>query len=322
MSQTAPLNLAAPSRATPAAGALPWRRRRGTLQVAMVHRPRYDDWSWAKGKLDAGEEWPVAAVREVAEETALDVHLGIPLPTSEYPVASPEGVFTKTVRYWAAEVVGGDGKLVNEIDEVAWLDPVEAALRLDYARDQEQLRALVQADERGHLGTWALAFVRHAKARPRGSWRGEDPSRPLDARGQARARQLAPMLAAFGVRRLVSSPSTRCVDTLRPYAASERIPLRCKIGLSEEGHDADPPKAAYHVERMLQRGTSVAVCGHGPVLPAMIGAILERAEGPAADVLHEAADLGLAKGELLVTHLSGTGESARVAAVERHAPSD
>ena len=202
--------------ATPAAGALPWRRRKGALQVALVHRPRYDDWSWAKGKLDAGEEWPAAAVREVAEETSLRVHLRRPLPTSTYPIGSLSGLATKEVRYWVAEVVGDTGALKHEIDEVAWLAPEEAALRLDYARDQEQLRALVQADEADELTTWPLAVVRHAKAYPRGSWEGADPLRPLDARGKERAAALGPILAAYGVKRLVSSPSTRCVDTLRP----------------------------------------------------------------------------------------------------------
>ena len=67
-----------------AAGTLPWRRRRGQLQVAVVHRPKYDDWSWPKGKLDPGETFPVAAARETAEETGLVVRLGRPLPTSTY----------------------------------------------------------------------------------------------------------------------------------------------------------------------------------------------------------------------------------------------
>jgi 8-oxo-(d)GTP phosphatase len=308
--------------ATPAAGAVPWRRRKGVLQVAMVHRPRYDDWSWAKGKLDPDEDWPVAAVREVAEETGLQVHLGRPLPTSTYPIGSLSGLATKEVRYWAAEVVGGSGKLVNEIDEVAWLAPDEAALRLDYARDQEQLRALVRADDEDQLTTWPLAVVRHAKATPRGSWSGPDPLRPLDQRGQDRAAALAPLMAAFGVRRLVSSPSTRCLDTLKPYAAQARIALRSKEGLSEEGFAADDSKAPHHMQRMIQRGTPVAVCGHGPVLPPMLAVLAERAKDEPADQLREAADLGLAKGEMLVAHLSGSGELARVVAVERHAPAD
>ena len=107
----------------------------------MVHRPKYDDWSWAKGKLDPGEEYPVAATRETAEETGLDVHLGMPLPPASYTVLDRTGVpATKQVRYWAAEVVGGQGRLVNEIDEVAWLDVLTAHDRLDYARDRDQLR--------------------------------------------------------------------------------------------------------------------------------------------------------------------------------------
>ncbi len=308
--------------ATPAAGALPWRRRKGVLQVAMVHRPRYDDWSWAKGKLDPGEDWPVAAVREVAEETGFRVHLGRPLPTSTYPIGSLSGLATKEVRYWAAEVVGGTGALLHEIDDVAWLPADEAALRLDYARDQEQLRALVRAAEADQLTTWPLAVVRHAKARPRGSWEGPDPLRPLDSRGQQRATSLSPILAAYGVKRLVSSPSTRCVDTLRPYAADHRITMRSKAGLSEEGFAEDPTKAAYHVERMVQRGTAAAVCGHGPVLPSMLDVIGTRAAGCQADQLREAADLGLAKGEVLVAHLAGSGEQVRVVAVERFAPGD
>jgi 8-oxo-dGTP diphosphatase len=322
MSQTLPDVQAIAPPATPAAGAVPWRRRKGVLQVAMVHRPRYDDWSWAKGKLDAGEEWPVAAVREVAEETGYQVHLGRPLPTSTYPIGSLSGLATKEVRYWAAEVVGGSGKLVNEIDEVAWLAADEAALRLDYARDQEQLRSLVQADERDELTTWPLAVVRHAKANPRGSWPGPDPLRPLDTRGSERAAALAPVLAAYGVRRLVSSPSIRCMDTLRPYAAQSRITMRSKAGLSEEGFADDPSRAPFHVERMVQRSAPAAVCGHGPVLPAMLDVLATRARDLALDQLHEAADLGLAKGEVLVAHLSGSGEQARVVAVERHAPSD
>ena len=138
----------APSLVVPAAGTVPWRRRRGSLEVALVHRPKYDDWSWAKGKLDPGEEWPVAAARETQEETGLRVHLGM-------PAARPRPTWCSTARAsrrpsrcatGPAEVVGGTGHLENEIDEVRWLDVVAAHDRLDYARDREQLRAVVRAD--------------------------------------------------------------------------------------------------------------------------------------------------------------------------------
>ena len=181
----------------PAAGTVPWRRRRGQLEVALVHRPKYDDWSWAKGKLDPGEQWPVAAVRETHEETALEVTLGRPLPGAEYTVLDGDGQpATKEVRYWAAEASKPAGPLRNEIDEVRWLDVISASDRLDYARDRDQLRAVVRADKAGTLTTWPLVLVRHAHATGRGSWSGDDQLRPLTSSGRQRAAARAPGLAA------------------------------------------------------------------------------------------------------------------------------
>jgi len=315
-----------PSLVVPAAGTVPWRRRRGRLEVALVHRPKYDDWSWAKGKLDPAEDWPVAAARETQEETGLQVHLGRPLPSASYIVLDRTGEpATKRVRYWAAEVAGGHGRLVNEIDEVRWLDVVAAHDRLDYARDREQLRALVRADAAGRLTTWPLAIVRHAKARPRGSWKHPDPQRPLDERGEARAQAIVPLLAAYGISRLVSSDSVRCAETLRPYAASAGLPLRLKDALSEEGFDADPERSAHHLRRAVERGAPTALCSHGPLIPSLVTAMRrlidgEDGEPDVSDLLTAAADEAMDKGEVLVCHLVGTGAAARVVAVERHRP--
>ncbi|MEO7061685.1 MAG: NUDIX hydrolase [Lapillicoccus sp.] len=309
----------------PAAGTVPWRRRRGALEVAVVHRPKYDDWSWPKGKLDPGEDWPVAAVRETEEETGLEVRLGIPLPPTAYTVLDRMGQpASKQVRYWAAEVVGGAGHLENEIDEVSWLDVSTAHDKLDYARDREQLRAVVRADTEGNLTTWPLVIVRHAKARSRSSWSHDDPLRPLDARGIAQAGAIVPLLAAFGISRLVSSPSKRCVDTLRPYAAALSLPLKLRDGLSEEGFASEPDRAVRHLRRALDRGAATAICSHGPVLPTLLETLrhyvdLTSEEGKAADAcLSEAADGLMAKGEVLVCHTVSTGATARIIAVERH----
>ncbi len=307
-----------------AAGTIPWRRRRGRLEVALVHRPRYDDWAWAKGKLDPGEPAAVAAVRETHEETGLVVRLGRPLPNARYALPKGDRERLKYVDYWAAEVTGGDGRLVNEIDDVAWLRVEAADSRLDYPHDRDQLRALAAADAAGQLGTWPLVVIRHAKSRPRGSWDRPDPLRPLDDRGRGEAAALAPLLAAYAPSRLVSSPSLRCVDTLRPYADRSGCPVRLRPGLSEEGYAEDPTRAVHHLRRLLERGTPAALCSHGPVLPDLLEALAARVDAASPDAagaaggLADAVRTGMAKGEALVAHLVGTGAAARVVAVERH----
>jgi 8-oxo-dGTP diphosphatase len=340
---TAAVLPAGDERSIAAAGALPWRRRRGKLQVALVHRPRYDDWSWAKGKLDPGEEWPTAAVREVFEETGLHVRLGRPLPTSLYTVANASGRrWPKEVRYWAAEVVGGDGSLVHEIDEVVWLDVVAAAELLSYDRDREQLVALIEAGRSGTLTTWPLVIVRHANAYPRSTWTEPDPLRPLDDLGRERADALVPLLAAYGVIRVVTSPSVRCLATVLPYAVAAELKVRLKPGLSEESFAEQPQHAPRHLNRLLERGTATVVSTHGPVLPTLLELLAGIAEegGPGATgdgesgdgessdgdsgrgsariALLDAAQRGMGKGEALVAHVVGTGAKARVVDVEVH----
>ena len=289
----------------------------------MVHRPRYGDWAWAKGKLEPAEEWPVAAVREVFEETGFHVHLGRTLPTSEYSVTDQSGgSTTKECRYWAAEVVGGDGALVNEIDEVVWLDAPAAVARLSYPRDHDQLRALERADQTGTLTTWPLVVVRHAKSRSRSAWAEADPIRPLNPRGRERAGALIPLLAAYGVSRVVTSPSVRCLDTVLPYAVAAGTRARLKPGLSEEGFAEQPDRALYYLTRLLERGNAAVVCTHGPVLPSLLEWLAELTDsdgsgGHTAQVtLSEAAHNGMGKGEALVAHLVGTGVEARVVDVE------
>jgi 8-oxo-dGTP pyrophosphatase MutT (NUDIX family)/phosphohistidine phosphatase SixA len=308
----------------PAAGTLPWRRSDGQLEVALVHRPKYDDWSWAKGKLDPGEQPCVAAVRETHEETGLVVRLGPPLPTSEYAVLDPTGgAATKQVHYWAAEVTGGSGELLHEIDEVAWVDVRTAHDRLDYARDRDQLRALVRYDRAEHLGTWPLALVRHAKARPRSKWDGNDRARPLDAVGRAQALTVASVLDAYGVRRVVSSSSERCVGTVAPYASQAGLKLRRRDALSEEDFEADGASAVAELDRLLRRGEPATLCSHGPVLPTLLERLADRvadtreARGDVCEQLREAAGQAMRKGEVLVCHLAGTGDAARVIDVER-----
>ncbi|MFI7277616.1 NUDIX hydrolase [Streptomyces sp. NPDC049879] len=120
-----------------AAGCVLWRKAAGGgIEVALVHRPKYDDWSHPKGKLDNGEPHAAAAVREVREETGMDCVLGRPLPTARYLT---EGGRSKVVRYWTAEAVRGRFEPNDEVDAVVWLAPPEARVRLTGEPDRTLL---------------------------------------------------------------------------------------------------------------------------------------------------------------------------------------
>jgi 8-oxo-dGTP diphosphatase len=126
-----------------AGGGVVWRPGAdGEPEVILVHRPKYDDWSLPKGKLHAGEDEVTAALREVQEETGLRCVLGEELPVSRYHDRFGR---PKTVRYWAMTPEPGSSTTFvpnNEVDEVRWLTPGDAAALLSYDRDREILRAL------------------------------------------------------------------------------------------------------------------------------------------------------------------------------------
>ncbi len=123
-----------------AAGGVPWRRADdATVEVLLVHRPRYGDWTFPKGKLEPGETDEQAALREVEEETGLRCELGAELPSTSYRDAK---LRQKTVRYWALGPVDGRAAPTNEVDEVRWLPVAQAERLLSYDRDLDVLRAL------------------------------------------------------------------------------------------------------------------------------------------------------------------------------------
>ena len=125
------------------------------------------------------------------------------------------------------------------------------------------------------------------------------------------------------MRRVVSSDAVRCADTVAPYAESRGIRLRLRPGLSEEGHQADPAPSLRALSRLIGRARPAALCSHGPVLPGLLDqlrSLAKEADPQVTQLLTEAIDERMAKGEVLVAHLVGSGEQARVVDVERHLP--
>lgn len=294
--------MAASSRVIPAAGVVVFRKG---PEVLVIHRPKYDDWSFPKGKLDRGEPAAVAAVREVDEETGLHVRLGRPLRAQHYPVRGGR----KTVRYWVGRVAATDeaGRPVDsvagyepndEVDQVAWLPVEEAAARLTYARDRRTLREAVQARK----PTTPLIVLRHGDARARATWRGEDRLRPLLVAGRRQAVTVAGILAAYDVRRIVTSPSARCLQSVVPYAEDTGLPVEQVPLLSEE--EAEKGAVVELTSNLLaglgEHGGTV-LCTHRPVLPWVFAGLGWR-------------NLKLEKGELAVFHV----RKGRVVALERH----
>ncbi|MEU6718609.1 NUDIX hydrolase [Nonomuraea sp. NPDC046802] len=240
-----------------AAGAVVWRGEETRPEVAVIHRPNYDDWTFPKGKLKSGEHVIAAALREVHEETGLTVLLGRALPPVHYMSRDR----LKRVDYWVARTAEDAGFVPNEeVDELRWLPLEDARRLLTYEWDVGLLRALAVAP----LVTVPLVLVRHGSAGSRNEWPDDDATRPLDTDGRSQAAALATALPAYRPEALLSSPDLRCVQTLAPYGGESKLePL-----LSEEGQD---PRKTPALVRDLT--VAAVVCSHGKVLPGVIEAL-------------------------------------------------
>ncbi|GAA1736012.1 NUDIX hydrolase [Aeromicrobium alkaliterrae] len=250
-----------------AAGGVVWRPRAGTrngVEVLVAHRPRYDDWTFPKGKRDDGEPVQRTAVREIEEETGFRVHLGVPLPAVRYRV----GAGPKIVHYWSAQPDALDpGAFVpnKEVDEVRWARPRVARDLLTYSHDRDLLAAFRGRRDIGHHKARSLVLLRHGKAASAGRWRGDDHDRPLTDLGLSQAAELGQTLAPYGPARMFASPALRCRQTLEPLATTVGHPVTLERRLVEDAPEA--AIAAVVREAMARRGLTV-LCSHLPTLTA------------------------------------------------------
>jgi 8-oxo-(d)GTP phosphatase len=275
-----------------AAGAVVWRPGLGGPEVALIHRPRYGDWSFPKGKLDPGEGYVAAAVREVFEETGFPVLLGRRLPTQLYEVSMGGPAKLKRVKYWAAQAAADIEFQPNEeVDRLEWLSIPQALRRLTRATDADLLEAFAALP----VDTAPIMLLRHASALARKHWRGADPDRPLTATGQEEAQALVPLLGTYGDSSLVTSDALRCIETLEPYAKDIGTELVRVSALSEETRAAHPRAAAKWLRGTVKAGRPVIACTHRPVVPGMLA---ESAAGVAA----QAGRRALAPAEAWVLH--------------------
>lgn len=247
-----------------AAGGLVVRREPdGGRRISLVHRPRYDDWTFPKGKLQPGETDEQTAIREVEEETGLRCDLGLDLGTVEY--RDGEGR-PKIVRYWVMEP--GDGAFTpgDEVDELRWLAPDEIAPVLSYDHDRALLETYLRM-----AGEASAYLVRHGKAGARSAWTEDDRLRPLSKAGRRQADALVTAFRGLDVERVVSSPYARCVQTVRPLALDRGLPVETSEALAE---GAPPEQALALLEEAVR--TPTVFCAHGDVVPAVVLHLAER----------------------------------------------
>lgn len=263
-SKTSPQSAQREHRLVHAAGAVLWQAQgpSDAVEVAVIHRPRYDDWSLPKGKVDPGETEPVAAVREVLEETGHRAYLGRQLGAVSYPMG--QGV--KKVRYWAAHNVGGVFTPNAEVDEMIWLPVSEAAKKVSYPHDRKILGNFAEQPP----NTQTVLVVRHGTAGSKARFAGEDGKRPLDKKGRAQAEALVAQLLSFGPTTVHAADRVRCHQTVAPLAEELGVTICNESALTEDAYADDPRRGRRRVLDIVASTPTPVICTQGKVIPDLI----------------------------------------------------
>jgi 8-oxo-(d)GTP phosphatase len=252
-----------------AAGGVLWRpgaEATGDVEVCLIHRPRYDDWTLPKGKLSPGETELEGAVREVFEETGYRVRLGRSLGEVSYLKSSGDEERPKVVRYWTMEATGGGFGPTPEVDELAWMSPVDAREKLTFDRDRDVLARFMA----GPAKTTSVLVTRHGSAGSRSKWEGDDRRRPLDEIGWEQAENLVRLFSRFGAAAIHSADYVRCEQTVQPFSEAIGTPIHRDPVFSERGYPGHEAQALNTLREFGQSGVATVVCTQGDVIPDLL----------------------------------------------------
>lgn len=260
-----------------AAGGVVWREGKGSkIELAIIHRPKYDDWSFPKGKLNIGEELISCAYREIMEETGLNIELGPYLGEVEYE--SIDG--PKHVSYWAAEVLPDSNEFHanGEADLLEWQDFESARKKLTRDTDREILDIFINSP----FQSSKLIMLRHAKALARSEWQSGDEDRPLDNLGQLQAKRMHAIYQVFGIAQIHTSDAVRCYDTVIGMTKPLKIEPVITAKLSEYTFEKNKDKSLDYAKELAEiaraTGETILLCSHNPILPRMLEDVSKKSD--------------------------------------------
>jgi len=252
-----------------AAGALLWRETtERTIEIALIHRPKYDDWTLPKGKIEEGETALQCAYRELIEETGITASFTRQLGTVEYEESGQR----KRVIFWAAQCAKDASQFIanEEVDQLEWLSPELALSKATHESDQQMIENFLSQSPR----TDTLIILRHTKALERGDWDEEDSQRTLDELGFDQAQLLIKHLQPFAIEEIYTSDFTRCVQTVTPLAHSRGLSITQVPSLNEYVFNEDPLRSVSFANALKQDEKNILICSHNPVIPTMLRGIL------------------------------------------------
>jgi len=255
-----------------AAGAVVWRKNeKKKIEVVIIHRPKYDDWTFPKGKAEIGEPLISCAHREVSEETNIESAFGPYLGEVEYSTTDGK----KKVSFWSAKAIKEKEFNPNsEVDQIKWVEVTKVKDLLTLDTDKKILEKFIKIE----LDTKPFILLRHAKTITRDEWQGDDDDRPLDSYGQNQAKKLLLIYQVFNLEEIHSSDAVRCYDTVNPITKGLNLKLEVTGKLSEDTYKKDKEKAFDYAKELIKSNLSVLLCSHNPILPKMLNKLTKKSE--------------------------------------------